>query len=74
MEKIFEQALSVESPWFIKEMTFDAGRKRLDIRIDFTKGSRFSLEEGGPAYPVHDTEEKTWRHLNFFQHECYLPS
>lgn len=72
MEKIFEQALSVESPWFIKGMTFDAGSKRLDIRIDFTKGSRFPLEEGGPAYPVHDTEIKTWRHLNFFQHECYL--
>jgi transposase len=21
---------------------------------------------------VHDTQDKTWRHLNFFQHECYL--
>ena len=21
---------------------------------------------------VHDTKEKTWRHLNFFEHECYL--
>ncbi|PNR73296.1 transposase family protein, partial [Xanthomonas oryzae] len=23
-------------------------------------------------HPVHDTVVKTYRHLNFFQHECYL--
>jgi len=72
MEKIFEKALGVESPWFIEATTFEADKKRLDIRIDFKKGWRFPLSEGGVDYPVHDTEEKTWRHLNFFQHECYL--
>jgi transposase len=72
MEKIFEKALGVESPWFIEATAFDVNEKRLDIRIGFKRGWRFPLEEGGPVYPVHDTEEKTWRHLNFFQHECYL--
>ena len=72
MENIFEQALGVESPWFIESKTFNVQEKRLDIYINFKKGWRFPLEEGGPSYPVHDTEEKTWRHLNFFQHECYL--
>ena len=72
MEKIFEKALGVKSPWFIETTAFDANQKRLDIRINFQRSWRFPLEEGGPAYPVHDTEEKTWRHLNFFQHECYL--
>lgn len=72
MEQIFEKALGVESPWFIKSTAFDADKKRLDIGIDFKRGWRFPLEDGGVAYPVHDTEEKTWRHLNFFQHECYL--
>ncbi|SEK50587.1 zinc-finger of transposase IS204/IS1001/IS1096/IS1165 [Halomonas daqiaonensis] len=23
-------------------------------------------------HPAHDFAEKTWRHLNFFQHHCYL--
>ena len=72
MEKIFEKALGVETPWFIKKTTFDADKKRLDIQIDFKRGWRFPVSEGGSDYPVHDTEEKTWRHLNFFQHECYL--
>jgi len=72
MEKIFEKALGVENPWFIETTAFDVNEKRLDIRINFKRSWRFSLEEGGPVFPVHDTEEKTWRHLNFFQHECYL--
>ena len=72
MEKIFEKALGVENPWFIEKTAFDVNEKRLDIRINFKRSWRFSLEEGGPVFPVHDTEEKTWRHLNFFQHECYL--
>lgn len=72
MESIFEKALGVEEPWFIETTTFDAEKKRLDIRINFKRGWRFPLEEGGARYPVHDTEGKTWRHLNFFQHECYL--
>lgn len=72
MESIFEKALGVEEPWFIETTTFDADKKRLDIRINFKRGWRFPLEEGGTACPVHDTEEKAWRHLNFFQHECYL--
>ena len=25
-----------------------------------------------PDCPVHDTEQMTWRHLNFFQHQAYL--
>jgi transposase len=72
MENIFEKALGVETPWFIEKTAFEAEQKRLDIWINFKRGQRFPLEEGGTNYPVHDTEEKTWRHLNFFQHECYL--
>ncbi len=72
MESIFEKALGIETPWYIEKTKFDAEQKRLDIWIRFKRGSRFELQEGSIAYPVHDTEEKTWRHLNFFQHECYL--
>ena len=25
-----------------------------------------------PACPVHDSQPKTWRHLDFFQHQAYL--
>lgn len=39
----------------------------------FSKGSRFRCSEcGREGCEVHDTEEKTWRHLDFFQHQAYL--
>ncbi len=69
-EGIFTAALGVENPWFVESVAFDAAHKRLDIRLDFKRGSRFEVD--GIACPVHDTVEKSWRHLNFFQHECHL--
>lgn len=71
MESIFEQALNINSPWFISKMSFDESNSRLDIHLDFVRGSKFA-DEDGELCQVHDTITKTWRHLNFFQHECYL--
>jgi len=75
-ENIFEKALHITNPWYIKEVKFDEQSKRLDIYVDFHKGAEFfyeSLEEGiSGNYKAYDTEEKVWRHLNFFEHECYI--
>ena len=46
--------------------------KRLDISIDFKRGATFPCPVCGDLVPVHDTVEKTWRHMNFFQYETYL--
>lgn len=71
---LFEAALSVKAPWYIKNIEFDADAQRLDIYIDFKRGSTFSSEnpEFTESYKAYDTVDKTWRHMNFFQHECYL--
>lgn len=73
-KKIFEIALQLESPWFIKDVQFKAVGKthgQLDIYLDFTTGAKFH-DETGALSPVHDTRTKTWQHLDFFQHTCYL--
>lgn len=44
----------------------------LTVGIDFTAGSRLAVQGVAGAHPVHDTVIKTYRHLNFFQHECVL--
>ena len=75
MQNIFEQALNLEAPWYIKSLDFDYPNRRLDIDIDFRKGSEFEYTtETGDVKKgkVHDTVNKKWRHLNFFEHECYL--
>jgi len=71
---LFEAALAISLPWFINDIKFDADSKQLDIFIDFEKGATFpsAKPEFVGQYKVKDTFDKTWRHLNFFEHECYL--
>ena len=70
---LFRLALGITSPWFVASSGFDAEKKRLDIALDFKAGSRFACPEcKAEDCPVHDTIEKTWRHLDFFQHQAFL--
>ncbi len=69
---LFAAALGVETPWYVKDVAFDAGKRLLTIAIDFKKGSRFPCKDTEGLHPVHDTQAKRYRHLNFFQHGCYL--
>ena len=71
-EKIFETAMGISSPWFIAGMNFDASQRKLNIRVDFEVGSRIAVPGPAGMHPVHDAVTKTYRHLNFFQHECEL--
>lgn len=71
--ELLQQALGLTPPWRVTGSSFDPISKRLDIKLDFPRGSRFSCPECHASdCPAHDTEEKSWRHLNFFQHEAYL--
>lgn len=70
--KLFEAALGITSPWYINEVDFDVEKKALTLNVDFVAGSRFAVPEVTGAHPAHDTVTKRYRHLNFFQHECYL--
>ena len=76
-KELFQMALNVTDPWFVKELNFDIESKRLDVYIDFKKGSTFDYIDQSEALnevgcKVYDTKNKTWKHLNFFEHECYL--
>lgn len=69
---LFEAALGVAEPWHVEGVRFDAAKKTLTIVIDFVAGSRFAHPDAPGLHPVHDTQTKRYRHLNFFQHECHL--
>ena len=75
-QQLFELALNIKEPWYIKDIQFSAENKRLDIHIDFRKGAIFHYESAEENiqgdFKVYDTVDKQWRHLNFFEHECYL--
>lgn len=65
--------MNIEDPWYIKDIDFDPKLKQLDIWIDFKKGSKFPCPNCGKLNcSVHDTVEKVWRHLNFFENKTYI--
>lgn len=74
---IFTAAMGLVEPWQIIKVEFETGKTtigsgRLDIYIDFVQGSKFRDPLSESICPVYDTVERTWRHINFFQHDCYL--
>ena len=71
-KQLFEAALGVSKPWLVRDIDFDTASKVLTIDIDFAVGTHFAVSAVEGVHPVHDTQIKRLRHLNFFQHECFL--
>lgn len=72
---MFGAALGLAAPWQVVSVEFDPEAGRLDLGLDFPRGSRFACPEPGcaeAACAVHDTDDKAWRHLDFFEHQAYL--
>ena len=71
--ELIQAALMLTPPWQVAECQFDVNQERLNIHLGFLRGSHFPCPACGQAdCAVHDTEQKSWRHLNFFQHETYM--
>ncbi len=70
-EKIFELALGLSAPWYVEkiELNQTESKKELHITIDYTKG--YFVGDNGKS-KVYDRVDRKWRHLNFFEHECYI--
>jgi len=72
-KSLFAKALGLAAPWEVTEVAFSPEENRLDITIDFRRGSTFTCPVcGTPEAKPYDTREEEWRHLNFFQYTTYL--
>ena len=76
---LFQLALGLTEPWFVTDVRLDLvdeekGRPgELHLYLDFRPGGRFACAQCGSAgLEVHDTMERSWQHLNFFQHLAWL--
>ena len=70
---IFEIALGLSKPWFVKNIKFEEvnNTRGLHIYLDFETGFKFAQEDGF-EYSAYDTVDREWQHLNFFEHKCFL--
>ena len=71
---IFSLGLGLTSPWTVTEQRLDMEKSphELHLRIAAERGALFHCPECGDLCKAHDFTELTWRHLNFFQHHCYI--
>jgi transposase len=75
-EKLFHEMLGLGSDWSVSELHY-LKNKQSEVRIVIE--SQDSLESSmtcpvdGSSFSRYDLAPKrTWRHLNIFQHECYI--
>jgi len=70
--ELFQAALGLLPPWMVDHCSFSVEPGRLDIFLDFPRGSCFACPLCAAPCKAYDTDTLTWRHLNFFQHQTYL--
>jgi len=73
-KNLFTLALQLTPEWKVTACRLDAAAHQLTLHLDFVPGSRFPAPgaEHQLLCPVHDTVERTWRHLDFFQYQTEL--
>ena len=66
--------LGIEAPWKLVDQRLDTDKQphELHLTIKAERGSKYACPVCGEACAAHDFQEKTWQHLNFFQHHCYV--
>ena len=71
-EELFSAALGLGKQWQVVECRFEGEPKRLELRIEHVRAEHFDCALCGQKCGIHDTIERRWRHLNFFQYRCEL--
>jgi len=71
-EALFTAALGLGPQWRVAQCRFEGEPKRLELRLEHVPGQHFECPQCRALCGVHDTIERRWRHLNFFQYRCEL--
>lgn len=71
---IITLGLGLQAPWEITGQLLDTDKNPHELRltIQAQRGTRYPCPICGTLCHAHDFKEMTWRHLNFFQHHCYI--
>lgn len=74
---IFTLALGLQEPWVVTNVEMlpsekDPQKLEVHITVNYKGGSKFLCPVCTEENSVYDSKSRTWRHLNFFQHRCYI--
>ena len=71
MEKLIEEILNLEKPIYVERIEFNK-KDGLHIYMNFERGGKFECPGCKGKRKVYDTVKKSWKHVKFFQYECYI--
>jgi transposase len=71
-EELFTAALGLGRQWRVAQCRFEGEPKRLELRLEHVPGEHFECPICQDLCGVHDTIERRWRHMDFFQYRCEL--
>jgi len=71
---IFTLGLGLSTPWRVIDQRLETDKQphELHLAVAAEPGARFPCPSCGQLCKPHDWKETTWRHLNFFQHACFV--
>lgn len=72
---VFQEALKIEEPWYVFHHALDETTGELNIYLEYRRGALFACPNCGYSHcHVHDIQDqdRTWRHLDFWQYKTIL--
>ncbi|MFZ3580502.1 ISL3 family transposase, partial [Virgibacillus sp. DJP39] len=72
---VFQSALDIPEPWYVFHHELAKNERTLHIYIEYRSGAKFSCPNCGKSgCKVHDIQDqdRTWRHLDFWQYQTLL--
>jgi transposase len=55
-----------------QRLDIDKQPHELHLTVRAERGTKYACPVCGQSCAAHDFQDKAWRHLNFFQHHCYI--
>jgi transposase len=71
---MFSLGLGLNEPWKLAGHRLDVEKRPHELHLEVVadRGALFPCPDCKRACKAHDFESFTWRHLNFFQHHCFI--
>jgi len=73
-DEIMLLGLGLQAPWKLlgQQLDLDRSPHELQLEVGTDRGTRFECPQCDKVCAAHDYQTRRWRHLNFFQHHCYI--
>ena len=71
--ELYKVLLGLQEPWFVSDVDLDAEQQMVTVLVQLPARSHLVCQHcGQPDCPVHDYQDRTWRHLDTCQFKTFI--